>query len=182
MDNGLIPRRYAKALYKFAQEKGQAQRVYALMKELANNFETQRSLHEVMANPFVASADKLSLLITASGAEKKDICFNDFIKLLFENKRIDMIRDIALSYMIIYRKDNNIRKVEVVTASQLAPEVEMRLKDMIVSHLNGGTMEYTITVNPELIGGFVITIDSERLDASINNELKQLRLKLLSNN
>ena len=42
-------------------------------------------------------------------------------------------------------------------------------------------MEYSQRVDPDLIGGFVINIDNEQLDASISNELKQLRLKLLSN-
>lgn len=35
MDQGLIPRRYAKALYKFAQENGSDAAVYGLMKTLA---------------------------------------------------------------------------------------------------------------------------------------------------
>lgn len=42
-------------------------------------------------------------------------------------------------------------------------------------------MEYSERVDPELIGGFVVNIDNERLDASVSNEFKQLRLKLLSN-
>lgn len=182
MNNGLIPRRYAKALYKFAHEKEQTQRVYALMSELADNFEGQVALQEVMVNPFIATPDKLKLLITASGANDKDVCFNDFLKLLTINKRIDIVRDIALAYMLIYRQANNISRVEVISASNLTEETERRLKDVIKQQLNGGTMEYTMSVNPELIGGFVVTIDSERLDASISNELKQLRLKLLSNN
>lgn len=182
MNNGLIPRRYAKALYKFAYEKEQTQRVYALMSELADNFEGQVALQEVMVNPFIATPDKLKLLITASGANDKDVCFNDFLKLLTINKRIDIVRDIALAYMLIYRQANNISRVEVVSASNLTEETERRLKNVIKQQLKGGTMEYTMSVNPELIGGFVITIDSERLDASISNELKQLRLKLLSNN
>ena len=41
-------------------------------------------------------------------------------------------------------------------------------------------MEYSSRVDRELIGGFVVNIGSERLDASISNELKQLRLNLLS--
>ncbi len=40
-------------------------------------------------------------------------------------------------------------------------------------------MEYDFKIDPELIGGFTVNIGSERLDASIKNELKQLRLKLL---
>lgn len=41
-------------------------------------------------------------------------------------------------------------------------------------------MEYNLLIDPELIGGFTVDIDSERLDASVANELKQLRHKLLS--
>ncbi len=40
-------------------------------------------------------------------------------------------------------------------------------------------MEYTFRVDPDLIGGFTVDIDNERLDASVKNELKQLRLRLL---
>ena len=49
------------------------------------------------------------------------------------------------------------------------------------SHLDGGTMEYHHRVDPALIGGFTVTIDNDKLDASVADELKQLRLKLLSN-
>lgn len=38
MNDGLIPRRYAKALLKFAQEKGEAERVYTLMQTLSGSF------------------------------------------------------------------------------------------------------------------------------------------------
>ena len=41
-------------------------------------------------------------------------------------------------------------------------------------------MEYNHRIDPDLIGGFVVNIDNEKLDASVANELKQLRLKLLS--
>ena len=106
--------------------------------------------------------------------------FNDFISLLTANKRLDMSREIALAYLDIYRKANNIYLVEVVTASELSNDDESRLKALIQKHLNGGTMEYSSRVDNELIGGFVVNIGSERLDASISNELKQLRLNLLS--
>ena len=58
---------------------------------------------------------------------------------------------------------------------------EDRLKALIERHLNGGTMEYHHRVDPDLIGGFTVTINNEKLDASVADELKQLRIKLLSN-
>ena len=66
-------------------------------------------------------------------------------------------------------------------AAPLAKEAEDRLKKLITDHLAGDTMEYSFVTDPDLIGGFVVTIDNRQLDASVKNELKQLRLKLLSN-
>ena len=42
-------------------------------------------------------------------------------------------------------------------------------------------MEYSSSVDPSLIGGFTVSVGNERIDASISNELKQLRLNLISN-
>lgn len=181
MDQGLIPRRYAKALYKFAIERGQDQTVYGLMRTLVAAFESEESLQDAIYNPFVPAADKVSLLTVAAGATDADSCYHDFLKLLVENRRIAFARGIALAYIDLYRKANDIYKVEVVTAATLGTQEESRLKALIEKHLNGATMEYSQRVDPELIGGFVINIDNEQLDASISNELKQLRLKLLSN-
>lgn len=181
MNEGLIPRRYAKALYEFAKGKGESERVYGLMKNLTDSFVREESLQTVMGNPFMGSADKTGLLNTAANAGTEDSVFADFLSLLTANKRLDMARGVALAYLDIYRRTNNIYPVEVVTASALSKEDEIRLKSLIMSHLNGGSMEYSHRVDSGLIGGFVINIGSERLDASISNELKQLRLKLLSN-
>ncbi|MDE6381835.1 MAG: F0F1 ATP synthase subunit delta, partial [Muribaculaceae bacterium] len=41
--------------------------------------------------------------------------------------------------------------------------------------------EYEYAVDPDIIGGFVIDVDSTRMDASINSELEQLRQNLSSN-
>lgn len=180
MNDGLIPRRYAKALLKFAHEKGQDKTLYALMKTLSASFAEQPDLSTVMNNPFIPADSKAKLLMTASGASEADSCFVDFIKLLQQNNRIGFAREIALAYLSLYRKANNIHKVDITTAAEF-PATEMkRIKDLIEKHVNGAEVEYSEAVDPDLIGGFTIGIDSERLDASIKNELKQMRLKLLS--
>lgn len=123
---------------------------------------------------------RLSLLTTAAGATAKDAVFADFIKLLIVNNRIDAVRGAALAYLDLYRKANNIYLVEITSAAPLSDSEMKRLRQIIESHVGGATVEYHTDIDPDLIGGFVVKIDSERLDASIKNELKQLRLKLLS--
>jgi len=180
MNEGLIPRRYAKALYKVAVERNQGKRIYELMQILASSFDANHELALMVANPFVAQAGKDRILTTAAGASAADNTFADFLKLLAENRRVDMVNEIAHAFVDFYREENNIRRVDVVSAAPLDPTVESRIKSLIEAHLNGGTMDFTKSVNPDLIGGFVVNIDNERLDASLRNQLKELRLSLLN--
>lgn len=180
MNEGLIPRRYAKALYKVALERGQDTAMFTLMSTLAQSFGQNPSLGEAVANPFIDIAEKDRLLTVAAGATGADSTFADFLKLLARNKRIPLIGSIALAYIDIYRKARNIRRVEVVSAAPLDPAVEARIKDIVAKHLNGATMDFSSHVDPDLIGGFIVNIDNERLDASLRNQLKELRLSLLN--
>lgn len=216
MNEGLIPKRYAKALYKFALEKGADKGLYSLMGNLAKSFADNPALDPAVANPFVDDARKIDLLTVAAGAapskgqssvnagtpqskgqssvdadapqskgqplrgeaEVNEV-YADFLKLLQQNKRLPMAGAIARAYCDIYRKENRIYRVTIVSAQPLDASEEERLKKLIAAHLKGGSAEFTMATDPELIGGFTVDIDNERLDASVKNELKQLRLKLL---
>lgn len=181
MNQGLIPRRYAKALYKLAAEKSCTGRIYTLMLQLARSFAASADLQKVMANPFVADADKLLLLSTAAGATEADTLFADFVNLLIKKHRIDMIFPMALAYCDLYRQANGIRVVHVTSAVPLGTEESDRIRRMIEHHIGKGMkMEYSESVNPDLIGGFTVSVDNELLDASVANELEQMRHSLVS--
>lgn len=189
MNQGLIPQRYAKALYKVALERQCTEPMYTMMKTLDESFMKEPRLGHVMENPFVSATEKKSLLLTAAGADSatgeggKDPIvgtFVDFIRLLEENRRIEFIRGIALAYIAIYRRECEISTVTVTSAAPLQPDATRRLMSLIKAHHPQGSIEYHEVVDPSLIGGFTVAIDNQRLDASIKNELKQLRLKLLS--
>lgn len=180
MDEGLIPRRYAKALYKVALERGDQARLYGMMGKLVEASDAEATLSDVVANPFVTDDDKCRILMAAAGAGPDDRTFCDFLKLLSRNRRIDIMCAIAREYLSLYRRACGIRKVEIVTAAPLAADEERRLKKLAESHSDGGVMELSSRVDPQLIGGFTLTIDNRRLDASVSNELKRLRLNLLS--
>lgn len=181
MDSGLIPRRYAKALYEVGSERGDNERLYTLMQSLADAFVSQPALAQTVANPFVSESDKtrlLNLAVYGSDSSNVDATYEDFIKLLEKNRRIDMIRETALAYIDLYRKENNIYRVQIASAAPLTDSEKKRLEDIISKHIGKGTMEFIYTIEPGLIGGFTVSLGSQRLDASVSNKLKQLRLQL----
>ena len=73
MNQGLIPNRYAKALFKFASEKGEADRVYDLMKALVASFVAEPRLQAVISNPYIPADDKTRLLMTAAMPMRRKI-------------------------------------------------------------------------------------------------------------
>ena len=180
MDKGLIPRRYAKALFEVGAERDDNKQLYGLMLALTDSFDHNHDLAETMANPFVSESDKTALLMTAAGADDagSNVTYADFVKLLARNGRLDLARDIARAFVDLYRSANNIFKVKIVSAAPMGDAERKRLEDIIARHIGKGTMEYDFDVDPSLIGGFTVTVNSERLDASVANRLKQLKLQL----
>ena len=59
MNEGLIPRRYAKALYKYAQENGCAKEVYAGTQVLEKAFASHPSLSKSLGNPALSNDEKV---------------------------------------------------------------------------------------------------------------------------
>ncbi|MBD5188314.1 MAG: ATP synthase F1 subunit delta [Muribaculaceae bacterium] len=178
MDQGLIPRRYAKALYLLAAEKGSDAEVYEAMQKLTAAFDSEPEMQKAIANPHVELADKESLVAAATGS---NALVADMVSLLARNRRLDQLRQIALSYVALYRSEHRIFKVDITSASPLQQPELRRIQNLVNNHLPANsTAEFTETVDPALIGGFTIAIDNELLDASVASDLKQLRLKLLS--
>lgn len=182
MDKGLIPRRYAKALYEVGQERKDNEKLYSLMQTLAGAFAAEPSLAKTLDNPFVSVPDKTKLLTAAAGGDSAaaDATYCDFLKLLAENGRLDMAWDIARAFIDIYRERHNIFRVRITSAAPLGEQERKRLEDIVARHIGHGTMEYEYAVDPSLIGGFTVSVDSQLLDASVATKLRQLRQHLVS--
>lgn len=179
MDNGLIPRRYAKALYKFADAHGKTREVYDEMKDVIDSFIKNPGLQKVLSNPFVSREDKQNLLISAAG-KKVENDYLGFVKLILEQHREDYAYRMALAYRDIYRDINKISQVRITTAVSLGDSEMARIRQMIESAFPDRTLEYTYVVDPSVIGGFIVDVDDSRMDASLSNELEQLRLNLIN--
>lgn len=180
MISGLIPHRYALALYKYAGENDSRRQVYDVMNNVIDAFRSNSELEKVLSNPFVDQTDKRQLLLAAAGKNPGDD-YQRFVTLILDHKREEFAFLMALAYREIYRKENKISQVRITTAVEL-PESEIdKLKGVVERAFKGRSFEYRIEVNPDLIGGFVIDVDTTRMDASISSELEQLRQNLSSN-
>ena len=104
MNDGLIPKRYAKALYKLAVENGDAHEIYELLKPLSRGLSGLDEVKRVLLNPYVPEQDKGKVMMQLVGA-KPGSSLDKFILLVIRNNRAEFLRKIALAYVNLYRQE-----------------------------------------------------------------------------
>jgi len=180
MNIGLIPARYAKALFEYSKKVGEEEAVYQNMKILAKHFIEFPEMDDVLLNPVVSVEDKKKLIIAAAGG---DICetFMRFIDLVIQNKREGNLNFIALKFRDTYRESKNIYYAKLTTVEECEPEVIEKLKKYLLDDRKG-TIEFDYVIDKSIIGGFIIEYDCNLLDASIEGQIKLISKELLEKN
>ena len=179
MNDGLIPKRYAKALYKLAVENGDSHEIYEQLKPMLRGIKGLDDIKRVLLNPHVKEEDKGRVMMQLVGA-KPGSSLEKFLLLVIRNNRAEFLRRIAFAYVNLYRQEHDIAKVDIISAAELPKEQADAIVDIVRQRMPGTTLEVEHSIDPELIGGFVVKVGDVLLDASVKNELKNLRLKLLS--
>ena len=136
MNTGMIPSRYAKALYEYAGEKSATERVYGEMQRLAGSFAAEPALRRALDNPVLTPEQKSGLVYNAAGGDPSDE-LKRFVKLVLSHKRMQLLHRMALDYMALYRRAHNISTGELQTAVAVDETTEQRLKEWIVSRTHG---------------------------------------------
>lgn len=70
-------------------------------------------------------------------------------------------------------------KVSVITATKLAAKHVKTLKDAMAKKY-GKDIEYTFTVNPQVIGGIKVVVGSKAIDLTVAGKLNQVKKQVLA--
>lgn len=177
MDNGKISVRYARALLNSANQQHCEDQVYGNLTRLTSSYsQAINAFNEVLSNPMVGNGDKIELLKTAIG-EPTHPCLLRFFEFLREKKRENKIFLIAFKYQEMYRKEKNLLRADVTTATELSDEALDKIKTFVEKTF-GRQVELHVSIDPGLIGGFTLDIEHNRMDASIAGQLNKLKKEL----
>ncbi len=176
MDLGVVSVRYARALLKSAVAMNVDAEVYGNMQLLAASYINVPQLRFTIDNPMLDKTQKQSLLETACGT-KLSALTKRFIALVLEEGRENALQLMANSFVTLYRKQKNITRGRLITATAVSPETEAMMKQMVEKKTQG-TVQFETEVNPDLIGGFVLEYDTYRMDASVKSKLSSILSQL----
>ena len=85
-----------------------------------------------------------------------------------------MLQQIASQYTIIYNYLKNMNVAKVTTAVALTKDMEEKVLKKVVE-LTGNKTSIENTIDPSIIGGFILRVGDMQYDASIANNFNELR-------
>ena len=97
-----------------------------------------------------------------------------FIKLVTEKKREGVIGDIAAAFADLYLEHRNILKAVIKSVDGVDDVILEKVKAMVKATYFK-EVEIVEIKDKSLIGGFVLTIGDNQIDASISRRLAELR-------
>lgn len=177
MNAGKVASRYAKAIYEFALEKGQEKVIYKNFTRLANSFFKVPDLNLALKDPTISYEQKLKVLLTACGDAKNETLIR-ILQLILKNGRENQMQNIAMVYEEYYRNAKGIVIARLTTVEPASEKVKKELTD-VIGGITKNEVEFHTETNPEIIGGFVLEIGDQRLDASVKDQLNRMRLDLI---
>lgn len=173
MKNARAASRYAKAILIFAQESGDDTKVNQDMRFIATSIAESSDLDQILKSPVVKSSDKKRALMELFSEKTSELTPKIF-DLLHENKRMDLLSEIAKLYSVIYDASKRIQIAEVTTAVPLTKLLENKIMDKVVA-LTGNQTVLKNSVDPKILGGFILRVGDVQYDASIACHLSKLK-------
>jgi len=124
----------------------------------------------------IINGDKKGKVLDAIFSGKVDPMTHSFIEIIIRKGREAYLGEIAHEVINQYRIIKGISIVEVVSAEKLSDEALDAIRKKLIDHkLTHGNIEFRTSVDPTLIGGFVISVEDKLYDASIKHQLDLLR-------
>ena len=167
--------RYAKAIFEIAIEENAIENVFNDMNVIDSLSNDSSDFRNLLTNSQIKYQDKknaiLSLIESYSGLTVK------LIDLLINNKRVYIVSDIAKSFIQLYNRHNDIKEAVVITATPINKDLEEKILSKInVADINSINLKNI--VDPSILGGFIIRFDGKEYNASVKQNLNNLKTEL----
>ena len=175
MNAGIISNRYAKAIFQYALERNEENKLREELRVLSEQFLAVPLIKSVLDDPTVSQTEKINILTTAAGKEISDT-YLQVIRMIVKNGRTRFVQSIALMYDKVYRKAKDKVILKLITTEPASEDVKKNLVKLV--NKNDEQVDFIAKTDDDIIGGFILEIEDIRLDASIKNQLNRLRLEL----
>ncbi|MRT15482.1 ATP synthase F1 subunit delta [Vitellibacter sp. q18] len=165
--------RYAKAILQKANENNTEAVVFGDMQSVYNTIENSRELQAVLQSPVIKANDKKEALLKIFGGQSETT--HSLINILVENQRTSLLGEVAKSYVQLYNDEQGVKVATVITAVPLSSALEEKVMAKVKQLTGSEKVTLKNEIDPAIIGGFILRVGDIQYNASIANQLGNLK-------
>jgi F-type H+-transporting ATPase subunit delta len=175
MNDSKISVRYTKALFQLALEKNILDKInqdMIFISEICKIPEMKEFLH----SPIIVPSKKTDIFHNVLGDNVEKITLS-LIDLVVKNSREIFLPAIAREFVHETMKYKGITETTLTTAVMADPAVKKQITDLVARVFNT-RVELKENINADIIGGFILQVDDNYIDASVRNKLRKIKKEL----
>jgi len=170
-----VARPYAEAIFRLAQESGSLAKWSEMLADLAKVASDPR-IRAAMNDPNLPTA-KVAGMLLAVLAGRLSAEADNVVRVLAENRRLELLAEIASQFEALKYEDEGIVQAEIVSAFPL----DQAQLQTLVAHLESNTgkrVKPLVSTDSELIAGVRVTIGDKVIDGTARAQLEALAAAL----
>ena len=167
---------YAQALMSLAQEQNLQDQFGEDAKAILDVMVSSNELTQFLANPLIDEAAKKNVLQQI--ATDQHPLFISFLKLIVDKGRIGFLETILKQYQELLRKLRKTVLAEVTAAVELTDDQKNSIRGKVAAMTQAEQVELDVSLDPTLLGGVIIKVGSQIVDASLRGQLRRLSMQL----
>jgi F-type H+-transporting ATPase subunit delta len=172
MNESRAAARYAKAILDFAVDNKKTDVLEEDMRSIVATMSTSNELREMLDSPVLkGELKKKALMSIFKGSHA---ITEGLIDLLIQNRRISLLNEVALKYIILNEELKGEGVAFVTTAVPLSGELEKKVLRK-VSDMTGNKIILKNKIDESIVGGFILRVGDLQYDASIANKLNTIK-------
>jgi F-type H+-transporting ATPase subunit delta len=165
--------RYASALFDLASENGVVSAVETDLDNLGQALRESDELAALIRNPQISREAAAKAIEAVAGVLGTSALTKNFLGVLAGNRRLSALPEIIRAFAAIAAAQRGEATAEVASAHALSDDQVEQLRQKLEVR-EGRKVKIRTSVDPELLGGLVVTIGSKRIDSSIRTRLNSL--------
>jgi F-type H+-transporting ATPase subunit delta len=165
--------RYASALFDLARDQRQIESVAKSLEALSQALVDSKDFNELVTSPLVSRDEAGKAFASLAPQRALDPVTTNFLGVLAKNGRKRELRNVILAFRRLAAEHRGETTADVITARPLNNDQLAALRQQLRARA-GRDVNIDATVDSSLLGGIVVKLGSQQIDASIRTKLNRL--------
>ncbi|KAA2223461.1 ATP synthase F1 subunit delta [Chryseobacterium sediminis] len=168
-----VAKRYAQGLLDFTNESGQTATVFSEMKDVVKVMSESKDLNKFFFTPYIDSKKKIE--VATEIFKGLSVSSQNLIRLVIKHGRENQLKNIAQEFINKVEDLSGVQRVTLTTATPLSKEnLDQILRSTTLVNADSN-FDLKVNVKPEILGGYVLRVGDQQVDASVKTKLNQVK-------